>query len=298
VPPGQPGQIKAIYVKQGDRVRKGQLVAKLDDAIAKQNLDAATQQVGSVKAQLTLAQSIYDRQKNLWDQHIGTEVQLLQDKTNVEALQAQLKTLQANMSATQAAYNQTIVYSDVNGTVDEVTAHVGEMFSTVGYIKVVDNGNLKITVTIPENYAGKVEKGSKVDVNIPDLNQSFTGTVSFLSETIGANNRGFVAEIIAPKGLNLKPNQIAKVKILDYAVPSTVVINVNTLQTDLDGKFVLVAAKEDDKLIAKKRTVQIGQSYGDEVEIKSGLQPGDQLITAGYQATFDGQPITTTSTGI
>lgn len=298
VPPGQPGQIKAIYVKQGDRVRKGQLVAKLDDAIAKQNLDAATQQVGSVKAQLTLAQSIYDRQKNLWDQHIGTEVQLLQDKTNVEALQAQLKTLQANMSATQAAYNQTNVYSDVNGTVDEVTAHVGEMFSTVGYIKVVDNGNLKITVTIPENYAGKVEKGSKVDVNIPDLNQSFTGTVSFLSETIGANNRGFVAEIIAPKGLNLKPNQIAKVKILDYAVPSTVVINVNTLQTDLDGKFVLVAAKEDDKLIAKKRTVQIGQSYGDEVEIKSGLQPGDQLITAGYQATFDGQPITTTSTGI
>jgi len=96
-----------------------------------------------------------------------------------------------------------------------------------------------------------------------------------------------------PAGMILRPNQIALVKILDYSSPKTPVINVNTLQNDEEGKFVLVAAKEGDKLIARKRKVVIGQSYGDQVEIKQGLQAGDQLITEGYQAIYDGQLITT-----
>lgn len=301
-PSGQPGQIKAIYVKQGDRVRKGQLILKLDDAVAKQNVTAARQQMGSVKAQLSLAESLYDRQKNLWDQHIGTEVQLLQDKTNVEALQSQLKTLEANLNAAQALSNQTNVYSDVNGTVDDITAHVGETFNgnpvSGGYIRIVDNSALKVTVVIPENYAGEVSKGSSVTVEIPDVNKSFTGTVSFISESIGSTTRGFTAEIKVPSGLNLRPNQVAKIKILDYSNPSTVVINVNTLQTDDEGKFVLVAAKEGNNLVARKRKVEIGKTYGDHVEIQSGLKAGDQLITEGYQATYDGQLITTAATGI
>ncbi len=301
-PSGQPGQVKAIYVKQGDRVHKGQLILKLDDAIARQNLAAAQQQLGSVQAQLSLAQSVYERQKNLWDQHIGTEVQLLQDKTSVESYQSQLKTLQANIQVAQTALNQTNVYSDVNGTIDNITTHVGETFNgnpvAGGYVEIVDNAGLKVTVTIPENYADKVSKGSKVDISIPDIGQSFTGTISFLSEAIGSTTRGFTAEIKVPAGMNVRPNQVAKVKILDYSVPSTVVINVNTLQTDESGKFVLVAEKQGKDLIAKKRTVQIGQTYGDEVEIKDGLKPGDQLISAGYQSTYDGQPVTTSATGI
>ncbi len=298
-PSGQGGQIKAIYVKQGDHVRKGQLVLKLDDAVAAQNVLAVKQQLGSVKAQLDLAKSVYQRQKNLWDQHIGTEVQLLQDKTNVESLENQLKTIQANIAAAQAQANQSNVYSNVNGTVDEVTAHVGESFNgnplTGGYIKIVNNADMKITVTIPENYASKVSKGSKVQVQIPDVNKSFNGTISFISQTIGTNSRGFTAEIKVPSSLNLKPNQVAIVKILDYSVPSTVVINVNTLQTDEQGKFVLVAAKEGDKMIARKRQVETGELSGDQIEIKSGLKPGDELITEGYQSIYDGQLITTTA---
>jgi len=301
-PSGQPGQVKRIYVKQGDRVRKGQLILKLDDAFAAQNLAAAKQQQGSVQAQLSLAQSLYERQKNLWDQQIGTEVQLLQDKTNVDALQSQLKTIQANINLAEVALNQTSVFANVSGTIDDITAHVGETFNgnpaAGGYVKIVNNAGLKITVTIPENYAGKVAKGTTVDVSIPDIGQSFAGTISFLSESIGATNRGFTADIIVPAGLKLRANQIAKVKILDYSVPSTVVININTLQTDEAGKFVLVAQKAGNDLIAKKRVVQIGQIFGDQVEIKDGLKPGDQLITGGYQSIFDGQPITTSNTGI
>lgn len=298
-PSGQPGQIKAIYVKQGDLIHKGQLVLKLDNSVAAQSVNAVSQQMGSVKAQLDLAKSVYSRQKNLWDQHIGTEVQLLQAKTNVESLENQLKAIQANVTTAQVQANQGNVYSDVSGTVDEVTAHVGETFSgnpaQGGYIKVVNKTNLKITVTIPENYASKVTKGTSVIVQMPDINKSFNSTITFISQTIGTLTRGFTAEIRVPSGMLLRPNQIAVVKILDYTSPNAIEIPVNTLQTDENGKFVLVAAKEGDKMVARKRKVIIGESYQDKVEIKQGLQEGDQLITDGYQGIFDGQPITTSN---
>lgn len=296
-PSGQPGQIKGIYVKQGDVIHKGQLVLKLDDAVAQQNVNAIRQQMGSVKAQLDLAKSIYERQKNLWEQHIGTEVQLLQSKTNVETLQNQLKAIQAQVNTAQEQASQSNVYSDVNGTVDEVTAHVGETFNgnplQGGYIKIVNKSDLKITVTIPENYASKVSKGTQVMVQIPDVNKSFNSTITFLSQTIGSLTRGFTAEIKVPAGMALRPNQIALVNILDYTAPNAIAIPLNTLQSDENGKFVLVAAKEGDQLVARKRKVLIGELYTDKIEIKQGLQEGDQLITDGFQGLFDGQLITT-----
>jgi RND family efflux transporter MFP subunit len=298
-PSGQGGQIKAIYVKQGDKVHKGQLILKLDDAVARENVNAIKQQMGSVQAQLDLAKSVYQRQSNLWAQHIGTEVQLLQAKTNVETLQNQLKAIQAQVATAQEQANQSNVYSNVNGTVDDITAHVGETFNgnplTGGYIKIVNDTDLKITVTVPENYSGQVKKGTKVMVKIPDINKTFDSEISFISEAIGTTTRGFIAEIKVPKGMNLRPNQIAQVNILDYTAPNSIAIPVNTLQTGENGKFVLVAAKEGDKMVARKRDVVIGQLYGDNIEIKSGLKAGDQLITDGFQGLFDGQPITTSA---
>ena len=296
-PSNQGGQIKSILVKQGDKIHKGQLVLKLDNSVAVENVNATRQQTGSLKAQLDLAKSVYERQKNLWEQHIGTEVQLLQDKTNVESLENQLKALHAQIASAQALANQANVYSDVNGVVDEITAHVGETFNgnplQGGYIKIVNKSDLKITVTIPENYTTRISKGTAVEVEVPDVNKSFNTTISFISQSIGATTRGFAAEAKVPAGMLLRPNQIAIVKILDYSASNVPVINVNTLQNDEEGKFVLVAAKEGDKLIARKRKVVIGQTYGDQVEIKQGLQAGDLLITEGYQAIYDGQLITT-----
>ncbi|MEO6221349.1 MAG: efflux RND transporter periplasmic adaptor subunit [Ginsengibacter sp.] len=295
-PSGQPGQIKAIYVKQGDQVHKGQLILKLDAAVANENVNAIRQQSGSLRAQLDLAKSVYARQKNLWDQHIGTEVQLLQAKTQVESLENQLKAIQANVNTAQATANQSNVYSNVNGVIDEVTAHVGETFSgnpqQGGYVKIVNKSNLKITVTIPENYAGKIAKGTAVEITMPDINKSFSSNISFLAQSVGTDTRGLTAEAKVPAGLALRPNQVALIKILDYTAAKTTVINVNTLQNDEEGKFVLVAAKEGDKLVARKRKVIIGELYGDQIEIKQGLKEGDQLITEGYQAIYDGQLIT------
>ena len=298
-PSGQPGQIKAIYVKQGEKVHKGQLILRLDDAVAQQNVAAVKQQMGSVKAQLDLAKSVYERQKNLWDQHIGTEVQLLQAKTNVETLQNQLKAIEAQVKTAQEQANQSYVYSDVNGTVDDITAHVGETFNgnplTGGYIKIVNESDLKITVTIPENYSGKVSKGSSVIVTIPDINKTFNSSISFISQAIGNTTRGFTAEIKVPKGIDLRPNQIAEVKILDYNAPNSIAVPLNTVQTGEEGKYVLVASQEGNQMVAKKKNVTIGQLYGDSIEVKQGLQPGEKLVTQGFQGLFDGQPIVTNS---
>lgn len=297
-PSGQPGQVTAIYVKQGDKVHKGQLILKLDNDVQEQNVKAVQQQLGSVKAQLALAKSVYERQKNLWDQQIGTEVQLLQSKTNVETLENQLKAIQAQINAAQAQANQGNVYSNVSGTIDDITAHVGETFNgnplTGGYVRIVNDGDLKITVTIPETYTGQVHKGTQVIVNIPDANKTFTSEISFLSQSIGATTRGFTAEIKVPKGTTLLPNQIAIVNILDYNATNAIAVPVNTVQTGEDGKYVLVASKKGDELVAKKIDVTVGKLSGDSIEIKSGLQPGEQLITQGYQGLFDGQPVTTT----
>ena len=294
VTPKTSGLITSILVKQGDHVSKGQLVARLDNSMATQNVAAIKQQLVSIRAQLGLARSVYQRQQNLWDQHIGTEVLLLQDKTNVESLEGQLKAVQAQVNSAQTQANQSYVYSDVNGTVDEITAHVGESFTPgVGYIKIVKTSELKIAVTVPENYASKISKGTAVEVEIPDINKSFSSTISFLSQSVGANSRGLTAEAKVPAGMNLRPNQIALVRILDYSATNTIVINVNTLQNDEDGKFVLVAAKEGNKLIARKRKVVIGELYRDKIEIKQGLKEGDELITQGYQSIYDGQLITT-----
>lgn len=296
-PSGQPGQIKAIYVKQGDRIRKGQLVLKLDDEVIRQNVAAIKQQMGTVNAQLELAKSVYERQKNLWANNIGTEVQLLQARTNVETLQGQLSTIEANAKAVQAQANQSNVYSDVDGIVDDVTAHVGETFTgnplSGGYVRIVNNTDMKVVVTVPENYSGTISKGSKVIVEFPDGNPSFESVISFMGYSVGLTTRGFNAEIKVPKNMSLKPNQTAVVKILDYQAPNTIVIPLNTIQNDEGGKYVLVAASRNGNLVAEKKQVTIGRFSGDSVEVLSGLVPGDALVTEGFQDLLSGQLLST-----
>jgi multidrug efflux pump subunit AcrA (membrane-fusion protein) len=149
---------------------------------------------------------------------------------------------------------------------------------------------------IPENYISRVKKGTPVVITIPDLTTTFNSTINLISQSIGASSRGFIAESKLPAKANLKPNQIALVRIQDYTSPNALSIPVNTIQTDEKGKFVLVAANENGKLVSRKRNIEIGELYGERIEIKSGLQEGDQLITEGYQGLYEGQLITTATT--
>jgi membrane fusion protein, multidrug efflux system len=294
-PRGGPGQVKSIFVKQGQLVKKGQLLLKLDDAIIQQNVVAAKQGLESIKTQLSYAKNIYQRQKNLWDQGIGTEVQLITAKNNVATLENQLEASQENVKSIQVQSNTSLVYSDVNGVADMMTVKVGEIFGAAGsgVIKIVNSTLLKVTSNIPENYLGTVGNGSDVIVQLPDGNKTINTKVSFVGASIDIINRGFVVEAKLPTDPSLKPNQIALMKIKDYAADNAIVIPLNTLQNDEKGKFVMVSSKENNKLIARKRPVNIGLLNGDLLEIKTGLKAGDELITEGFQSLYEGQLLKT-----
>jgi membrane fusion protein (multidrug efflux system) len=283
-PNGQGGIVTALYVTQGQSVRKGQVLARLDDQLIRQ-------QINPLQVQLATAEDTYRRTKNLWDQGIGTYQNVLTAQTQAESLRKQIGIIQK-----QAALMT--VTAPQSGVADQVNVRVGEAFtgtSAAGpQIRIVNTGDLKVTTQIPENYLGKVNVGSNLEVVLPENpGKTINARVSVVGKVIDPNTRSFYAEARIPGNGALKPNQLAKVHIKDYSNNNAVTIPVNTLQNDEKGKFVMLAVKEKEALVARKRSVTVGQLYGDQLEVKSGLQAGDVLIIEGFQSLYDGQAITT-----
>ena len=282
-PRGNPSQVRALYIKQGDFVKKGQLLAKLDDEVQQKTL-------AGLKTQLSYAEDVYNRQKNLWDQGIGTEMQLKTAENTVNGLKDQINT-------TTAQWEMTNVKSDVSGYVEQLNLKVGETFTgmagVIPQIVIVNSSTLKAVTDIPENYLGKIHKGMPVNVRLPDVNLEFNSSISLMNQTIGLNNRAVTTESKIPYNPNVHINQVAQVRIKDYANPRAIVIPFTVLQTDENGKYVYVMDTENGKKVAKKKIVQVGEIYGNNIEVKGGLSAGDQLITEGFQGLYEGQAVTT-----
>lgn len=280
-PRGMGGQVKAIYVKQGDNVKAGQLLMKLEDGIIQQSIK-------QVESQLSFAKNIFTRQENLWKEGIGTEVQFLSAKNNVEGLEKQLSLVKEQLGTTS-------VIAQVSGVVETVSIRVGETFvgSPMAGITIVNPSAMKAVVEVPENYVVKVRKGMPVIISVPDLNETFNSSISLISETINATSRSFIAESKMPGKSNIKPNQVAVVKILDHSAKDAIVVPVETVQTDEKGKYVYILSLENGKNLARKKMVTIGEFYDELIEVNTGLTKGDKLITKGFQGLYDGQLIST-----
>ena len=299
-PSGQGGLVKAIYVKAGQKIGKGQLILKLDDAITRQSVVAAQQQTGVLKARLAQAQTVYERYQNLWKQNIGAEIQVINAKADVDALQSQLRAAQAQVGMAQEQANMSNVYAGISGTVDEMNVKVGEFFSpqtaatpNMG-IRIVNSNNLKIITAVPENYATRVKKGDKVEVVIPESGKPpYQSVISVVGGSIDAKTRSFDVEARLESDPMLKPNQTATMKILDYESKATIAVPVNVVQSDEKGKYVYVMEKAGEKMLARKKVVIVGEAYNGLIEIKSGLTGGELIITEGYQTVYDGQVVTT-----
>ena len=280
-PRGMGGQVKSIFVKQGDNVKAGQLLMKLEDGIIQQNIK-------QVESQLEFAKNIFTRQENLWKEGIGTEVQFLSAKNNVEGLEKQLSLVKEQLGTTS-------VIAQVSGVVETVSIRVGETFvgSPMAGITIVNPSAMKAVVEVPENYVVKVRKGMPVVISVPDLNETFNSTISLISETINTTSRSFIAESKMPSKSTIKPNQVAVVKILDHAAKNAIVVPVETVQTDENGKYVYILSLENGKNLARKKMVTIGEFYDELIEVNTGLTKGDKLITKGFQGLYDGQLIST-----
>ena len=284
MPRGMGGQVKAVYVKRGDYVRKGQLLLKLDDAIVRS-------QMAQLQSQLAYARDMYQRQQTLWKEDIGTEVAVVSARNQVTSLEKQMATLNEQLSFSN-------VYASVSGVADEVNIRVGETFtgSPMMGIKIVNTSDLRISASIPENYISRVRRGMPVEVVVPDLNNRIINTnVSLISQSIDPVTRGFLVEAPLKYDAALKPNQVATMKILDYKAANAIVIPVNVVQTDEKGKYVYIMVTENGRHIARKRSILVGESYGDGIEVKSGLTGGEQLVTEGYQNLYEGQLLATAS---
>jgi RND family efflux transporter MFP subunit len=299
-PNGQGGVVKAVYVKAGSAVRKGQVILKLDDVLARQGVVGAQQQAGVLKARLTQAQTIYERRQNLWKQNIGTEIEVINAKAEVDALQSQLKAAESQVASAQEQLSQTNVTAQISGMVDQVNIKVGEFFSPQSAadprsgIKIVNNSNMKIVTDVPENYSARIKKGDIVEIVVPESGKPpYKSALNVVGAAINPTTRSFTTEAKLPSDPNLKPNQLATMKILDYQAKAAVTVPVNVVQSDEKGKYVYVAEKSGNKTIARKKTVIVGETYNGVMEIKSGLAGGDIIITEGYQTAYDGQVVTT-----
>lgn len=297
-PNGQGGLVRALYAKVGNRVSKGQLLVKLDDAVARQAVVAAQQQTGQLKARLAQAQTVYERYQNLWKQNIGAEIQVINAKADVDALAAQLRAAQAQVGLAQQQANMSNVYANASGVIEQVNVRVGEFFSGVApdgrsaQILIVNSSNMKVEVNVPDNYVARVKKGDKVEVVVAETGKPpFQSVISTVGAAIDPTTRSFTTEAKLPSDPLLKPNQTAIMKILDYEAKGAVAVPVNVVQSDEKNKYVYVMEKSGDKMVARKKVVIVGEAYGGKIEIKSGLSGGELIITEGYQTVYDGQSL-------
>ncbi|MCU0338554.1 MAG: efflux RND transporter periplasmic adaptor subunit [Spirosomaceae bacterium] len=276
--PRMAGTYTVVYVREGQTVKAGQLLAKIDNALL-------NDQVAALKQQMELANTVYEKQKGLWDQKIGTEIQYLQAKNNKEALEKNLAVLNTQGDL----YN---VYAPISGAVERVMAKTGEIAAPgMPLASIVNLGALKATANVPDTYLSNVKMGDAVKVKLPDLGRELNARVTFISKLVNPANRTFKIEAAIPTSADIKPNMVSVLNIADINKANALVIKQNYIQSTEEGDVVYVATTEGNKKVAKARKVTTGVSYNGEIEILSGLQAGDLLVTEGYQDLVDGQVI-------
>jgi membrane fusion protein (multidrug efflux system) len=280
VAPQMPAVVTSILVKEGDFVTKGKVLAILDGSTIRQGMQ-------EIKTGLEMANTMYLKQKSLWEQNIGSEAQYLQAKNQKEQLEEKLKSVQTQL-------NMTYIKAPVSGTVDEVKVKIGEI-AAPGFagIRIVNNSDLTVRAKISDLYSAKIHKGDKVGLYFPDLEKELNSKIDFIGQTVNMNNRTITVESnLPPNKLPIKTNQLVKLKINNGIQKNVLVVPTNIIQKSINGEdYILVAEEKDGQLLAKKRIIKAGSQYNGQSVILSGLQEGDRLITVGYSELVDGQMI-------
>ena len=275
--PQAPGRVTSILVRPGQRVGRGQTLATLD-------ANVVSQQANALDPQIALAKSLYEKQKALRAQDIGTEVQLLQAKAQYEGLLKQ----KAAVGAQRDLYR---IVAPISGTVDEVDLVVGDIAQPGGMmngIRIVNLSALKAVANLGESYLGKVKVGDPVTLIFPELGESLRAKLGYVGQSVTPSGRSFRVEV--PLGTNnqLRPNMSCQMKIANYRSSGALSVPVQVIQKTPQGDFLFVA--ENGK--AKTVNVKTGRVYNGQVEILAGLSPGDKVIVEGYQELDNGKPVT------
>lgn len=283
VQPEFSGALVSLNAKAGQRVVKGQVLGRVDDG-------GMGQQLAQIQTQYELAKTTFERQKRLWDQKIGSEIQYLQAQTQMVSLQKSLGQMRAQIA-------KTVIKAPFTGVIDEVFVERGQVVapSQQGLMRIVNLSNMYVSTSVPETYIGRLKIGSEVDVFLTSLGKTYKGKVRQIGSFINPNNRSFGIEVSVPNPENLlRPNQVAKLKIIDYSAKNAIVVPTNVIQEDANGnKFVFTVTNTSGKVgTAKKVLVKIGKSSDNVTEILSGIAAADIVVTEGANTISEGMKVT------
>ncbi|MDW5289309.1 efflux RND transporter periplasmic adaptor subunit [Formosa sp. PL04] len=281
--PEMSGILKDVFVKEGQRVTKGQALARIDDG-------GLEQQVAQMEIQLALAETTFERQKRLWDQKIGSEIQFLQAKSSYEAQEQSVNQLKSQLA-------KTTVVAPFTGVIDDIITDQGSvvMPGQSQLIRIVNLKDMYIETEVPENYITDVVEGKAVKVEFPVLGTSVDTKVRQASNFINPANRTFKVEIAVPnKDGNIKPNLTAKLKINDYTSENAVLIPLSIISENANGEqyiYIVKNKNEENEAVAERVIIKTGKTQGDIIEVLSGIEANSEIINEGARSVRDGQTV-------
>ncbi|MEB8328059.1 efflux RND transporter periplasmic adaptor subunit [Flavobacteriaceae bacterium KMM 6897] len=282
--PEMAGTLQKVYVQKGQQVSKGQLLATIDDG-------GLGSQLEQLKTQAELARTTFERQKRLWDQKIGSEIQYLQAKSNYEAQQNSVKQFQSQLEKSS-------IRAPFSGIIDNVIKDQGTVVSPgpgSEVFRIVNLSDMYIDVEVPETYLGSVTKGKEAKVFFPVLGDSALTKIRQTGNFINPSNRSFSVEIPVPnQNGNIKPNLSAKVRINDYTSEKAILIPQSIVSENAEGEqyaYIAMEPNADNEAIAKKIIITTGKTQGALIEVLSGIEDGNQVIKEGARSVKDGQKV-------
>ncbi len=283
ITPEYNGILTQVYVKEGQRVNKGQLLAKIDDG-------GLSQQLAQLQIQSDLAKTTFERQKRLWEQNIGSEIQYLQSKSNYEAQQETVNQLKKQIAKTR-------VTAPFSGTIDDVITEQGSVVAAgqTPLMRLVNLNDMYIETSVPESYISDVTKGKNVVVEFPILGETVETKVRQASDFINPDNRTFKIEVGIPnKNKNIKPNLTAKLKINDYTNNEAILVPLSIISENANGEQYVYTIKNkngNNEGVANRIIVKTGKTQGDVIEILDGVNNGTEIIKEGARSVKDGQTV-------
>jgi RND family efflux transporter MFP subunit len=280
--PEYQGLLMQVYVKEGDRVNKGQLLAKIDDG-------GLSSQVAQMETQYQLAKTTFERQERLWNQKIGSEIQYLQAKSNMESMGNSVNQMRSQLG-------RTAVRAPFSGEIDEIVTEQGQVVGPGGQalMRIVNLGDMYVKASVPENYISSVTKGSNVIVTFPAIGKTVEGKIKNVGNFIDPGNRTFEIEIDVPnKEKLIKPNLVAKLEINNYSNKNAKLIPANIIQENSKGEkyvFVISDIDEDEAKVTRK-LIETGKKYQGQIEVVEGLEKGEIIVSAGALTLIDGEKV-------
>lgn len=274
------GQIQSILVKRGQRVSKGTLLIRLKTEVTQSNID-------EVRTSLELASKVFEKQEDLWEQEIGSEIQYLEAKNNKESLEARLATLKSQLEMAS-------IRAPFSGVVDDIMVKTGELASPgMRLLRLVNLDEIRITANVSEAFLGRVREGEMATLRFASLPEvQLEKPIQRTGMIIDPVTRTFTVEVLVDNENHLlKPNMLSSLKIQDFSTDDALLVPSIILKEDFNGTFLFRINDNSDPLTAEKVYVKTGRTVQDVTQIVGGIQTGDRIIVAGYNLVSDGAPV-------